>query len=107
MNAAKRLQANVYLLPYNHSTLTGVERWLPNVAQVMLPVFWVEQVGVIPDHLASEFVGSVYFAQSLSLYLQWVGFIGGSVLVLVAFVMMLAKASYFPPNDTRSIQDST
>lgn len=93
MNAAKRLQANIWVTP-TPTDFDGV--WLKSAAQVLLPIFWAEQSGSIPNNLANEFVGSVYLAQSLAFWLRWIGFFAGAALCVAAFVLLWAAPAYFP-----------
>jgi len=91
MHAAKRLQMNVHVFPNYYWG------WFPKLRDVYVPLFWAEEGGQLTDHNASEFRGSVYFAQQLSYYLKWIGYFVGTGTVIIAVLMV-----FLDPTDKKS-----
>ncbi len=94
MHAWKRLQINVHVRPATlYLNSTHQEHVLTRVRDVFWPIFRIEEGGVIPDNLASEFVKNVYGIQKLADVLEYLGFIGGSVLVATSVFVVFYSQS--------------
>ena len=57
MKAAMRAQVNFEVTP--------TEIYLPNISNAVMPILWFEFAGEIPEYLAEEFKGLVYWALDL------------------------------------------
>jgi len=82
LKVVERLQLNTKLLkepllyPYIRDDL-------------MIPIFWSEQVGELTDQQADDFKSSVYTFQTLSVVLFWTGLCLGSIALFVTIKMSI------------------
>ena len=81
MDAHKRLQINIPI---------GPSAYYPKVPKLLAPVCWIEETATLNEHLANQFKGQVYLAQTLRKVVIYGGYPGGIVCLIIA-----AAALYF------------
>ncbi|KAL6076966.1 CD36 [Balamuthia mandrillaris] len=111
MDARKRLQLNVQLVPSKYSV------YHQNTPEVFLPVYWADEGSTINDKKADEFKDSVYYYDDMAndilisfTVIGCVGFVVGLVFLVVGIVFHIkgkrANAGD-KPQEIRSFHDDT
>jgi len=105
MQAAKRLQLNIRVVPINtgyidpSTHIPHAQSWFPGLPNggTLFPVYWAEEVAVISDSDASTFKTKVYGTQRAASGIEIAGEVIGAAMAVVTVVLFWISAHKTAP----------